>query len=56
VSALDDFPLETIDAKRDWLGRAAREGWWLAFSHDVKYTAGRLDAEGRATELQPVRS
>jgi glyoxylase-like metal-dependent hydrolase (beta-lactamase superfamily II) len=54
VSALDDFPLDTIAAKREWLGRAATAGWWVAFSHDVQYTAAQLDAEGRAARFRHV--
>ena len=46
VSALDDFPLDTIRAKREWLTRAAAAGWWVAFSHDVNLAAGVLDPEG----------
>ncbi len=45
VSALDDFPLDTIRAKREWLSQAAQHGWWVAFSHDVGLVAGVLDAE-----------
>jgi glyoxylase-like metal-dependent hydrolase (beta-lactamase superfamily II) len=47
VSALDDFPLETIRAKRLWLARAAQGNWWVTFSHDVTAAAGLLDAEGK---------
>jgi glyoxylase-like metal-dependent hydrolase (beta-lactamase superfamily II) len=54
VSALDDFPLETISAKREWLGRAAEKGWWVAFSHDVQYTAGRLDSGGGLVDKRAV--
>ena len=54
VSSLDDFPLDTIRAKREWLGRAASGAWWVAFSHDVAFSAGRLQADGRASELRPV--
>jgi glyoxylase-like metal-dependent hydrolase (beta-lactamase superfamily II) len=54
VSALDDFPLETIRAKRDWLARAATAGWWVAFSHDANVTAGLLDPTGRARQLRPA--
>ena len=50
VSALDDFPLDSIKAKKQWLGRAARDGWWVAFSHDARYVAGRLDAAGKLAE------
>ena len=48
----DDYPLDTIRAKREWLGRAAQSAWWVAFSHDVRHTAARLDADGRAAELR----
>jgi glyoxylase-like metal-dependent hydrolase (beta-lactamase superfamily II) len=47
VSALDDFPLDTIRAKSQWLARAAANGWWIAFSHDVAAAAGRLDQAGK---------
>ncbi|HEX8966979.1 MAG TPA: MBL fold metallo-hydrolase [Chloroflexota bacterium] len=50
VSALDDFPLETIRAKRDWLARAAKQDWWVAFSHDVTTLAARLDTDGKIRE------
>lgn len=52
VSALDDFPLDTIRAKRRWLGEAAAHGWWVAFSHDVHAVAALLDADGKARELR----
>jgi len=52
VSALDDYPLESIRAKREWLGRAAGGDWWVAFSHDVTAVAARLDAQGRPRELR----
>ncbi|MCA1645933.1 MAG: MBL fold metallo-hydrolase [Chloroflexi bacterium] len=45
VSALDDFPLEAIRAKREWLSKAAQQAWWVAFSHDVEVVAGLLDAQ-----------
>ena len=47
VSALDDFPLDTIRAKREWLARASEQGWWVAFSHDVNNVAATLDADGK---------
>jgi glyoxylase-like metal-dependent hydrolase (beta-lactamase superfamily II) len=52
VSALDDFPLDTIRAKREWLGRAAAQGWWVTFSHDVTTVAATLTADGKARELR----
>ncbi len=34
VAAFDLYPLETIEQKRKWLGRAADEGWLCGFGHD----------------------
>jgi glyoxylase-like metal-dependent hydrolase (beta-lactamase superfamily II) len=56
VSALDDFPLDTIRAKREWLPRAAANGWWVTFSHDVTLVAARLDDQGRPREVWPTRT
>ncbi len=55
VGAADDFPLDSISAKREWLGRASAEGWWIAFSHDVRHRGGRLGPDGRLAEKLPVR-
>jgi glyoxylase-like metal-dependent hydrolase (beta-lactamase superfamily II) len=54
VSALDDFPLDTIRAKRQWLPRVAKSGWWVAFSHDTHHSAARLTSDGRPAALRPV--
>jgi glyoxylase-like metal-dependent hydrolase (beta-lactamase superfamily II) len=51
VSALDDFPLDTIRAKREWLPKAAQQGWWVTFSHDVNAAAALLDPDGRVRRL-----
>jgi glyoxylase-like metal-dependent hydrolase (beta-lactamase superfamily II) len=53
VSALDDFPLETIRAKRRLLGEAAQNRWWVAFSHDTTAYAGLLDAEAKLSATWP---
>ena len=55
VSALDDFPLDAIRAKREWLPRAARRAWWVAFSHDVGVVAALLDDAGRVRTSRPAR-
>ncbi|MBI4494840.1 MAG: MBL fold metallo-hydrolase [Chloroflexi bacterium] len=52
VSALDDYPLESIEVKRRWLGQAAAHGWWLTFYHDPRVLAGRCSAEYEL--IQPV--
>jgi glyoxylase-like metal-dependent hydrolase (beta-lactamase superfamily II) len=45
VSALDDYPLDSIEAKRRWVGEAIAGGWWMVFYHDFRYLAGQCDAE-----------
>lgn len=45
VSALDDFPLDSIEVKRRWLGRAIEGSWWIAFYHDHRVLAGRCGAD-----------
>jgi glyoxylase-like metal-dependent hydrolase (beta-lactamase superfamily II) len=52
VSALDDYPLDSIRAKKTWLQRANVERWWVAFSHDPRYTAGRLGSTGRIEDVR----
>lgn len=54
ISALDDFPLDTIRAKREWLARVAAGGWWVAFAHDVNAVAALLSADGKVRDaLKP---
>lgn len=46
VMAYDDYPMESIAAKQEWISRAKAEGWWLTFYHDPEILAGAWDAEG----------
>ncbi len=51
VSALDDFPLDSIRTKREWLPKAAESGWWVAFSHDVAAFAATLTEDIKVRSL-----
>ena len=42
VAAFDLYPLQTIDVKTEWLGRAAAEGWLCAFGHDAAVPFARI--------------
>ena len=56
IMGYDVEPLVTLESKRTWIGRAAREGWLLGFEHDPMAawgTAAVGDRQGRA-ELRDV--
>ncbi len=40
--AYDVFPLETRARKRELLGRAADQGWWVLWDHDPDVAAGHV--------------
>lgn len=42
VMAYDNFPLTTIEEKKELLARAAAEGWILVFEHDVNTPAATV--------------
>ncbi|MEE9208677.1 MAG: MBL fold metallo-hydrolase [Gemmatimonadota bacterium] len=41
IMGYDVEPLVTLENKREWLGRAAAEGWLLGFEHDPHIAWGR---------------
>ncbi|HEY1338860.1 MAG TPA: MBL fold metallo-hydrolase [Bryobacteraceae bacterium] len=55
VAAFDLYPLETIENKERWFGRAASERWMCAFAHDPELPFARIEADekGRFRALLP---
>lgn len=53
IMGYDIEPLVTLESKRDVLGRAAREGWWVGFEHDPSVAWGRL-AQSTASRIDLV--
>lgn len=47
VMAYDDYPMDSIMAKKHWITRAKAEGWWLTLYHDPEILAGVWDADGK---------
>jgi glyoxylase-like metal-dependent hydrolase (beta-lactamase superfamily II) len=47
VSAFDLFPLQAIDTKQKWLGRAADEGWVCGFAHDPHVDFARIERDSK---------
>ena len=54
ISAFDQFPEETLERKREFLGQAVREGWLLIFAHGHDRQAGYLEKRNGGTYLRPV--
>ncbi|MBM7585027.1 glyoxylase-like metal-dependent hydrolase (beta-lactamase superfamily II) [Bacillus pakistanensis] len=46
VLAYDDYPMDSIDAKQQWISKAIEENYWFIFYHDAKYRALKWDKEG----------
>jgi len=51
VMAFDDFPMDSILAKQDWVAKAREGEWWIAFYHDMFHLAGRLGTDGQWAEF-----
>jgi glyoxylase-like metal-dependent hydrolase (beta-lactamase superfamily II) len=50
IMALDEYPMQTLEAKRRLLRRAADEDWLCFFDHECASPAGRIrEHEGRFT-------
>ncbi len=46
IMSYDLFPMQTLETKRLWLPRAAREGWLCVFEHDADMPLGRIVEAG----------
>lgn len=54
ISALDQFPEETLEQKRKLLDQAEREGWLLIFSQGHECKAGYIEKRNGKRMLKPV--
>jgi len=52
VAAFDLYPLQSIDSKNLWLGRAAKEGWVCGLGHDCDIDFARVEAGGAGFSLR----
>ncbi len=55
VAAFDLYPLETIASKSDLFARAASEGWWCSFGHDLKVSFARIESQGGKFSIAAAR-
>lgn len=54
ISARDQFPEETLERKREFLGQAEKQGWLLIFPHATGQNAGYLERRNGHSALRPV--
>ncbi len=53
VMGYDTYPLETMDKKRDLLGKALKEHWLLIFEHDPEVGLGYLEEKENKIKFNP---
>ena len=46
VLAYDDYPMDSIRAKQEWIAPSIEAGHWFTFYHDGHYRALKWDTEG----------
>ena len=56
VTALDDYPMDTIAAKKKWLLTGIQEGAYFFFYHDPYYTVIQWDTDGKEMLFAQERS
>lgn len=54
IPAFDQYPEETLEMKRELLGRAQKEGWLLIFPHGTDRKAGYLESHNGGVYLRPI--
>lgn len=55
VSAFDLYPLQSIETKQEWLGRAADRHWICGFAHDPQVAFARIERDPK-TRFRAVRA
>jgi glyoxylase-like metal-dependent hydrolase (beta-lactamase superfamily II) len=53
VMAYDNYPMESIAAKEQWMKKGVAEGVWFTFYHDAFMTACKYDDKGNITDQWP---
>jgi glyoxylase-like metal-dependent hydrolase (beta-lactamase superfamily II) len=53
VMAYDNYPMESIALKEQWIKQGVAEGAWFSFYHDSFMTACKYDDKGNVTDKWP---
>jgi glyoxylase-like metal-dependent hydrolase (beta-lactamase superfamily II) len=54
IMAYDLYPLQTLETKRKWVPRMAKENWIVVFGHDPDVAAATLHDRDGKIEFEPV--
>ena len=54
IMAYDLYPLQTLETKRKWVPRMAKENWIVVFGHDPDVAAATLHERDGKIEFEPV--
>jgi len=54
IMAYDLYPLQTLETKRQWLPRMAKENWIVVFGHDPDVAGATLYERDGKIEFEPV--
>jgi glyoxylase-like metal-dependent hydrolase (beta-lactamase superfamily II) len=55
IMGFDLYPLTTLENKKKWLPRVAREGWTALFAHDPHTPAAKLVARDGGFSAEPIQ-
>jgi glyoxylase-like metal-dependent hydrolase (beta-lactamase superfamily II) len=54
IMAYDLYPMRTLETKRSWVPRMAKENWIVVFGHDPDVAAAEFHECGDKIEIEPV--
>ncbi len=54
IMAYDLYPMQTLETKRSWVPRMARENWIVVFGHDPEIAAALFHERDGKIEIEPV--
>jgi len=54
IMAYDLYPLQTLETKRKWVPRMAKENWMVVFGHDPDVAVARLHERDGKIDFEPV--
>lgn len=54
IMAYDLYPMRTLETKRSWVARMAKENWIVVFGHDPDVAAAEFHGRDDKIEIEPV--